>query len=527
MKPHGYILIVLFSGFATVLSAQPISHNQPQATLQRLYSTRTDNYDGSKFVPADSAHYTYSGMRGGGGHVYERESMPFDFARYIKSNGTLWSDSLRTTKTFDAHDSLLSSLSETFDGTNWNKSAKEELHYNAQGLLDTDAYYTWAAGAWSGLDKFTYTFDSRGNEITRLYQYLTDDKGNWINSEIDNFQFDTLNRNIEWDYATWNYGGWQNYIQNIQTFDQFGNTKTQTTLYWTGGSRWVNSSRISFQYASKTKLLSYLAEGWDQNQGLFYNKFQRIYSFDANDNTTRILVQYWINSQWQDSIIGNYNYYQNDSGYSDISLLVNAAQKTLDTAQRFITFRDKAGNDILDSTDIYKGPGDWQHSWVHRWSFDANNNTTLDDYENWDINTGTWLSGTKFTASYNDFAQFKTYENYQLTPSGWVPITLEHFWYEDYTGPASVRPEPKTISSEVYPNPFTKSFTIEFHSEKNENITLLLYDVKGNLITRTTSNASAGENKITWDPGFPLPKGWYTYELIAGNEVSTGKLLAK
>jgi hypothetical protein len=259
----------------------------------------------------------------------------------------------------------------------------------------------------------------------------------------------------------------------------------------------------------------------------FYNDHQTIYTYDANDNVTRNDIQYWINSQWQDSIIANYTYLQNNSGYIVSSSYVNAAQKTLDSNERFITLRDNAGNDILDSTDFYQGPGDWQHSFVNRWSFDSNNNTTLDEYENWDANAGAWSGGSKYTASYNNFGQYNTYEQYQWLTSEWVPTTLKHFWYEDYTGPASVRPEPKTISSEVYPNPFSKSFIIEFNSEKNENVTLLLYDVKGNLITRSISNASPGENKIPWDAGFILPKGCYTYELIVGNEIRTGKLVAE
>ena len=527
MKPHGYALIVIFLGLSAALCAQPFQHNQTQTLLQRLYSTRTDTYDGNKFVPTDSAHYIYTGTRGGGGHPAEGETMPFDFAHYMIKGNVLWGDSLRTTKTYDANDNLLTFFIETFDGIQWNNSVKGEYHYNAQGILDVDSSYTWISGAWQGNSKDIYTFDSQGNETSWVYQYTTDANGNWINSYRQNMQYDANNREIEFDYGDWINGAWVNQERQVYTYDQFGN---QNTIIFSNGKTgvWVSTGRSSYQYASKTKLLLFLVEGWDPYMCSFFNDHQTIYSYNANGQITRNDLQYWINSQWQDSIIGNYTYLQNNSGYIVSSFYVNAAQKTLDSNERFITLRDNAGNDILDSTDFYHGPGDWQHSSVHRWSFDANNNTTLDDYENWDANAGAWSGGSKYTASYNNFGQYITYEQYQWLTSGWAPSTLEYFWYEDYTGPASVRQfESAVIASQVYPSPFTKSFTIEFNTEKRGDATLLLYDMTGKLLTRTVTTVIPGDNKIIWDAGYALPSGCYTYELVIGNEISTGKILEK
>jgi len=54
-----------------------------------------------------------------------------------------------------------------------------------------------------------------------------------------------------------------------------------------------------------------------------------------------------------------------------------------------------------------------------------------------------------------------------------------------------------------------------------------LYDLQGRVITKTYTTANEGANKITWDGGFKLGGGIYTYELKVGTSLNRGKIVAQ
>gem|GEM_PF-5898464 len=79
----------------------------------------------------------------------------------------------------------------------------------------------------------------------------------------------------------------------------------------------------------------------------------------------------------------------------------------------------------------------------------------------------------------------------------------------------SVQENELSISGKVYPNPATDQVTVEFSFEKDADLALGLYDVKGRLIENLfIGNKSAGNHQILVDVS-NLPAGSYVIKLLS------------
>lgn len=81
-----------------------------------------------------------------------------------------------------------------------------------------------------------------------------------------------------------------------------------------------------------------------------------------------------------------------------------------------------------------------------------------------------------------------------------------------------------------YPNPFNPTTTFEFANSKNQEVSLKIYNVKGQLVkTLVNKKLNQGSHKITWngkaDSGKSVGSGVYFYRLKAGKFVETKKAI--
>ena len=81
-----------------------------------------------------------------------------------------------------------------------------------------------------------------------------------------------------------------------------------------------------------------------------------------------------------------------------------------------------------------------------------------------------------------------------------------------------------------YPNPFNPSTTISYELESDVNVSLNIYDLNGKLIrSLLNKNKPAGIHSITWygktDTGFKAAAGMYFYTMVAGDYISTQKMI--
>lgn len=82
------------------------------------------------------------------------------------------------------------------------------------------------------------------------------------------------------------------------------------------------------------------------------------------------------------------------------------------------------------------------------------------------------------------------------------------------------------ISMQAYPNPFKKSFFVEFDLPKAEEIELSIYDVKGALIERVVKEKyAAGKHSIEYSPKAISTNGIYLLEIKTGDNLAIKRLI--
>jgi hypothetical protein len=92
-------------------------------------------------------------------------------------------------------------------------------------------------------------------------------------------------------------------------------------------------------------------------------------------------------------------------------------------------------------------------------------------------------------------------------------------------------PSPRHLHLTVrtYPNPLNPSTRIVFELPRSQDVSLVIYDVRGRRVRQLLRGPKiAGSHIVEWDgkndDGEILPSGVYLYELIAGDSRRTGKM---
>jgi hypothetical protein len=107
-----------------------------------------------------------------------------------------------------------------------------------------------------------------------------------------------------------------------------------------------------------------------------------------------------------------------------------------------------------------------------------------------------------------------------------------------FTGPVGI-PGQEDINGTIpvsvelhqnYPNPFNPTTTIRFGLPEDSNVTLKIFNSRGQLIRTLTNRVFlAGEYRVVWDStndfGQQVASGVYIYQLKAGNFSSAKKML--
>lgn len=499
------IILVFLSSFSCV---------QAQKTPIRLIAKYSNSYNQQGiYTGTDSTYWSYSGSRG----KTDEMNNAFDI-RTMNLWDTLGKHYISiNTSTFDANDIILSTIRE----------------------------------------------DYRNNALLLRYKTL--------------FTYDTKYNKTETTYYEWKSNSWQTTIRVLNSFDALSRM-TQITNQTASGTQWISDKRTSFTYFNNTKKVT--SETREQNSIIgLRNREQYLYSYDANEN--KILESYYQfdTSSWKQQYYINYGYDGNNrniwtSRYPvsthfnsrDSSSTLYDGNGNLITAIGFVfnsnliwsNFAKKeitydANNNVLTELDFSADSSGWlqKNMMKHQYNtykldsqsiYFAFKNGVWDTINKWDMTydnhanmlkktTTSWVNNQLHTVfymerTYNQFDLVTTLKNSSLILGNYLNDYECTFIYDTNQYPLSIN-EVKLKNISTYPNPFSSSFSINYESNIGSDVSMLLYDSKGAIITKTYSTANVGENTITWDCGKTLPTGLYTYELHIGNETHSGKVLAK
>ncbi len=88
----------------------------------------------------------------------------------------------------------------------------------------------------------------------------------------------------------------------------------------------------------------------------------------------------------------------------------------------------------------------------------------------------------------------------------------------------------QTVLNRIYPNPFNPSATIEYTLARECDVTLEVYNMKGELVRELVhATQASGHQSVTWDGldrrGRPSASGLYLCRLRAGEFQAVNKML--
>ncbi len=181
---------------------------------------------------------------------------------------------------------------------------------------------------------------------------------------------------------------------------------------------------------------------------------------------------------------------------------------------------------IFDGTNWYQVPCDYYTEQAF--------NQAL-PYGNWDSHLGTWFAINPQSMAPHDSlldpiagtnGHVFVVDSAEANPQARAQEILDSLGYASVSPREVPNPLPASFSlGQNYPNPFNPSTFIPFTLYKPASRAgLEVYNIQGQLISRTEmNNVSPGENAFIFD-GSGLPSGQYLYRVQVGGQLKAGRM---
>jgi hypothetical protein len=282
------------------------------------------------------------------------------------------------------------------------------------------------------------------------------------------------------------------------------------------GAMWIDVLRESYTYDANGVMSSYLDESTDLTS---WNPTERGTSTITDGHITQLLMEEYYQDAWLTT--GRYDLTWTGGQMTQLTESAWSDPNWINQNQIDFTY---TGAGYVQAR-VYK-------SWMGaEWSVQSR---TTDEY------TGTEISheleelydGTNWTNHHQvNFTlqgdQYQTWTEQEWSGGQWVNNARATLTYgvanEDAFTPA-VR-----LSARAYPNPFNPSARIEYSLPSAGQVTLNVYDLRGQLVrTLVSERQNAGEHNTSWngttDSGSNAASGIYLYRVVSGGLTTSGRM---
>jgi len=341
----------------------------------------------------------------------------------------------------------------------------QQLINNSWQTVEVD-YYSYSN---QNISQVLVKHIDQNNNFLPLYRY----EFIWQNDRIteykcyNNFGFDD------------NMEDWELYVQYNNTFNNLNHIEnSEISLYMYGLNAMINYYYTNDRLTELNSRVSNWNDGFEYNKSLYhYNgeKVDTIYTYASTNDTLYTLSQ------------RSLNFYRNDdnSTYEDFQYIVDnsilMSENLLDNLNALLT-EDLTQNLVNDS---------WINESRTLYEYNSQNlrsRITEQVYEN-----NQWNNENVYELFYSELdnklltKNETTYSNNQIS-------TQNRYLY-DYSVPISdnTLPVSQTINLRAYPNPFNNEMNICINSKNNPEITLSLYNIKGQLLAQKSVNTSKSD----------------------------------
>jgi hypothetical protein len=340
------------------------------------------------------------------------------------------------------------------------------------------------------------------NQLSKTIVSIRDIDGNTENSTMSEYSYSGTNLEevviSRWDDAS---QSWE--VNSKQEYEYTNDLISKSTFYqWNEVTTdWDIFMETTFDYDNERREIESISKMWDVSEGQFMNSDKTTTEYYEGLKISRQESKSWdmVNEEWSND---NYTLYEHqyDNNGNEIEHIFTSA------------FGFGGFSILIKSRSTYE--------------YDSNNYLILQNNFNFDEITQSWIESGK--VEYTNDASGLVQHDIHYLYDGSIYLNYEKniYNYEDVVD-VDNRSELPTdfVLHQNYPNPFNPSTVISFSVPKTSNVSVIIYDVLGNVISNLVDERlQAGEYRTTFDVSklSNISSGVYIISLRT-NEISLTK----
>lgn len=273
-----------------------------------------------------------------------------------------WLNFAKTTNTYNVSGFLTNTLFQNWDyaSSSWENITQSNFTNNPDGTTNQMITQIWdGVSAWSNTIRTTYTYNASKKVLTQVREIWL--IAIWQNSSRTTNTYDgsgylTNGLSQRWDLVS---STWKNDIQTNYTNNPNGTVNQEIDQLWDGVSTWNNTQRSTFTYNGSNKILTDVSDNWTAGNWAPSSRFTNTYN--GSGYLTNNLIQSWDagTSTWKNNLQFNYTNNTDGSPSQGISQLWDGVS-VWNNAERF-TYTYSSPTLVYELSDeglvIYPNPG--------------------------------------------------------------------------------------------------------------------------------------------------------------------------
>lgn len=196
-----------------------------------------------------------------------------------------------------AQEKLLSSITQSYDGSNWINNNASNYNYDTNGNLITETYFIWNSTHWENSSNTSYVYNGNNMVTEEIYQEWNSTNNQFENSYKDTYVYDS-NGNIQnffsymWDATQW--------VLEYKRTAYYQNNKLDYVISakW-DGSQYVNEEKgvLTYTNGNVTEILD---QNWNVTTSAWTDTSKDVYTYNTTTNKKELVeTQNWNGSVWK------------------------------------------------------------------------------------------------------------------------------------------------------------------------------------------------------------------------------------
>lgn len=289
----------------------------------------------------------------------------------------------------------------------------------------------------------------------------------------------------------------------------------------------VNDTRIRYAYNNlDTTLDQVLLEVWASGAWAPFRKVKILYN--TRNTVAEEVYQEYTNGAWVNYMRYLYTYDANDSTTKDLLQAWNTTTSAWADYDQMLYEWDLNGNLTKVHYQVYWLTQSWDDQFRYTYTYNQNNQVTTMLYEISIL--GSWMNFLQGTASYNN-NQLTEEIIKQWLANAWLNVERYAYTYGlAISSPFDIFSSNGKVANVTHRINGYNNATIHFTLAQPAKVSVNIFDLKGNCINSLGNNRkmNAGNKTIIWNTtsqsGTPVASGMYLYQLKVDDLTITNRM---